>query len=658
MEYRRDIDGLRSLAVLIVVFFHLKITLFSGGFIGVDIFFVISGYLVTQMIFQSVKDGTFSYLKFYTRRIRRLFPALLVVVISTIFLAYFIVPPSSLSSLAQSSIASLLSVSNFYFLFTADYFDNTAHLTPLLHTWSLSVEEQFYLIWPALIVFLAGVKARRNWVPIGLLIAGLASLILAEAFMGSNPSSAFFLFPFRVSEFAVGGIIGFLPALKHQGLKHLLALVGVITIIIASLMFTQITRFPGVMALIPVLGAAAIIYAGKDTWIAKCLSITPLVYIGKISYSLYLVHWPIIVLYSVEAWQFDGFTTLEQLGLFAATFALSVLLYHFVEEPFRIRKGRAKIAPNLSPPAIGFNYVSAILGVTLICAFIWGSDGLQSRYDNRNEINKLLLSMKKEINFNRLYYDALPETTPSILVIGDSHAGTGVRVFPKWGIENNIKVHMEFNGGCIPLLGVYAVPRHKKRLCEATDQKLKDYAERVDLVVLMARWGVYTNEVKNAPDGERRLMRSLHEAPGGKRYKDVERGRDVFLRGLVRTVDYFNAHNIPVVLITQVPPIGHNPENCIIQKTTAFEVERDCNLADLDYVNAEIKWSRDAVKTIPGLIVYDTFDLFCANTKNDRCKITHKGNMLYRDDDHLSDDGAQYVINAMAPVLKDVLAKE
>jgi len=359
-EYRHDIDGLRGLAVLIVVLFHLKISSVSGGFVGVDVFFVISGFLITRLIYNDAKNGSFNFLRFYVRRIKRLFPALFVVVIATLIASFYILSPARFSDLAQSSMTSLLSVSNIYFFFTADYFGNVSYFTPLLHTWSLSIEEQFYLIWPAAIIGLLALKSHRLWLPLSLVIAIITSLILAELYIAEKPSAAYYLLPFRLGEFAIGALIVFLPQIKNKLSAELLSICGIAAIFYAAIMFTDKTRFPGLMALVPTLGAAAIIYGGQGGWLSKVLSLSPLTYIGKISYCLYLTHWPIIVLYSMKTVTLDGFTMAQQMSLFAASFISALALHYCVEKPLREKNDRQTVKPKPSPQGVGLAYVTSI----------------------------------------------------------------------------------------------------------------------------------------------------------------------------------------------------------------------------------------------------------------------------------------------------------
>ena len=294
--YRADIDGLRALAVLPVLFFHFHIKLFSGGFVGVDIFFVISGYLITQIIFADLKRDRFSIVTFYERRIRRIFPALLTVLAVTTLVAFTVLLPAEVEDYGKSLMAATISFSNVYFWSESGYFDAPASLKPLLHTWSLGVEEQFYLLFPLLMAWLY--RNHRRYLPHVLIVAALASFGAAVYVMQTNPSSAFYLPHLRAWELMIGAMlaIGMFPPLLKSWQRELAASVGFALIVFAVLTYTAATPFPGLNAVAPCVGAALILAAGQHgtTVVGRVLSLKPIVWVGLISYSLYLWHWPVM----------------------------------------------------------------------------------------------------------------------------------------------------------------------------------------------------------------------------------------------------------------------------------------------------------------------------------------------------------------------------
>lgn len=334
-NYRPDIDGLRALAVLSVLLFHMGMRQLSGGFVGVDIFFVISGFLLTSIIWRELDGAAFRFGTFFMRRVRRIAPALLVVLFATLAVGHFVLAPLHYQMLGQSSIAAILSVSNILFWSEAGYFDEAAIYKPLLHTWSLGVEEQFYLVWPFLLWLLH--RMGRRFSVASLLVLSAISLIAAQWVLQSRPEAAFFLMPFRFFEFGFGAVLALVPASVHNArIRSTLSFVGLVLVLIAVFAYREETTFPGVAAVVPSLGAALLILSGPAAPVNRALALAPVVYVGRISYSLYLVHWPVVVYYS---YRFGTPERLfETLLLTVVCMVLASGVYHAVEVPIRARR--------------------------------------------------------------------------------------------------------------------------------------------------------------------------------------------------------------------------------------------------------------------------------------------------------------------------------
>ena len=356
--YRADIDGLRAFAIVPVLLFHFGFQTFSGGFVGVDVFFVISGYLITRLIWNGMTDGTFSFSNFYIRRARRLFPALFVTVIVSLVAAYAWLPTSVLSDAMDSAIYALTSLSNVFFWSTSGYFDSDGLTKPFLHTWSLSVEEQFYIVWSLLLYALF--TYARKFALIVVAGVGAISLIAAQIMLTRDPSGVFYLMPFRVIEFSLGAVLVWTE--RRLPLPRIVQEIGVIagiSLILATVfLFSEATPFPGLAAVVPCIGALLCIWCGQAPWFGRILSNRLCVGLGLISYSLYLVHWPIAVFF--DAITFRTPELFESVAMLGATLITGFLMYRFVETPFRRPKADKAARPST------FGLVCALLAILAI----------------------------------------------------------------------------------------------------------------------------------------------------------------------------------------------------------------------------------------------------------------------------------------------------
>lgn len=442
MNYRADIDGLRAIAVLSVLLFHLDEQFITGGFVGVDIFFVISGYLITRLITNELSNtGQFKFSNFYLRRVRRLFPAMVFTFVISIVCAALLFIPEHLAQFGQSLVAATLSFSNFLFWSESGYFDNQNIYKPLLHTWSLSVEEQFYLIWPAML--LIGFRfISKAWFPWLFLLFGCASLYLnlsavaheetignlmakyqQEPFFDIR-STLFYLLPFRIFEFVIGGILVWLPSLQNKSterffLPELLFITGLALIAYSFVAIDGELIFPSTNALTPCLGAAFIIYSGPQHRLVKILANAPMITIGLLSYSLYLIHWPIIVFY--RYWKYEELTRIDYLLIIVSSLALAYFMHRFIETPFR------KVEPRN-----GGNrkfIVSSIVIAAILVGIGWNassSGGWLWRYPD-DVVAKLSLTRD---DYRKDYWVNMEQQTKGfsnngstkVLIIGDSMA--------------------------------------------------------------------------------------------------------------------------------------------------------------------------------------------------------------------------------------------
>ncbi len=425
-KYRPDLDGLRALAVLGVVVFHANLGL-PGGFVGVDVFFVISGYLITKIILGDLEKGKFSMLDFWERRIRRIFPALAVVVLFCLVAGWFLLLPFGYLVLAQATIALSCFASNIQFWRTISYWSPAAEENPLLHTWSLSVEEQFYLVVPLLV---AGVYKYKRGIFVPFVIASgvVVSFVVSIYWVRVDPAGAFYLLPSRAWELGMGALVCFLPTLQSAFYRELLSICGLLGITASLFLLDSEMAFPGVAALPSVLGAALVIWAGAPNslghvpLISRGLSIKPFVAIGLISYSLYLWHWPFFAFHRYLYGQPPPHgLSLLFIGL---EFLLSFLSWRFVEQPFR----KKIIAPTRK---VLFTIFAAVtLAILFFALGIYLKGGLPYRipetamaYDRVKGNSDFVSHSKKKLpGGGQILSFGESDKNSEVLVWGDSHA--------------------------------------------------------------------------------------------------------------------------------------------------------------------------------------------------------------------------------------------
>lgn len=441
--YRPDIDGLRAIAVLAVVIFHLGFENFEGGFLGVDVFFVISGFLITSIIAPKMAAGTFSFKDFYLGRIRRLIPPALVTVAVTFLASAFILDPADLIGMAKSAIASVFSVSNILFFTEAGYWDAQSELKPLLHTWSLGVEEQFYLIWPLLVLVFLKLNHKINlaW---AFALATFAGLIVSEWMLRINPSAAFYLLPARFFEFSIGATFAFIgksglwERLGSNSLRLVLGLLGLITLFVTMWIYEGSTPFPGINALLPCLATAALLLSGSGASatpiLGNLLGNALMTWIGRLSYSLYLVHWPVVSLIRYKVGL--ELELSHQIISVILIILITLILYYGVEKRVSARVGQSSTktkAIKLRLPngrfAVRMGFVTLVLSAIFSHAVInsgwtWRFPGISLTPDQIEAGKRKRFSLSgqscKILDYpNGKNCDA---TKPlSILILGNSH---------------------------------------------------------------------------------------------------------------------------------------------------------------------------------------------------------------------------------------------
>jgi len=482
IQYRADIDGLRAVAVCAVLMFHAFPTLLPGGFIGVDVFFVISGFLITTIILSPLEQGTFDCRDFYARRVKRIFPALSLVLIATFVFGWFVLVPADLALLGKHTAAGAGFLSNFVLWAEVDYFDRSADSKPLLHLWSLAVEEQFYLVWPALLV----VAHRRRWPMTTLLgVIAAASFTLNVGLIERHQAAAFYLPLSRFWELILGGMLATVsmrvPLLQSAWSKHVLSIAGCGLIIVGLIWANNTRAFPGWWALLPVLGAAACIAAGPFGLINRfALSTRPAVWTGMISYPLYLWHWPLLVFARVLA---GGEPSVQaRVAVLVASGALALLTYLLLEKPIRFGRGNQ----SLTIGALG----SAITACAAIGLMTQIGDGFGARligtdlayashaYDFRSDarVGECWVSNAAPADAHSRLCDE-----GDVLVWGDSHAA---RFAPGLTLVLGAPVAQLTRDTCPPALG------HGSDSCKEGNERVLERirTRKPRTVVLFAYW--------------------------------------------------------------------------------------------------------------------------------------------------------------------------
>lgn len=572
MKYRPEVDGLRSIAVLSVIFFHAGFTTFSGGFVGVDVFFVISGYLITTIILSEMEQEKFSLVTFYERRARRILPALFFVMFLSAIAAYFLLSPLHLVDFSQSLVAISLFSSNILFWQETGYWGVENELKPLLHTWSLAVEEQYYVLFPLFLMLMW--SFRKRWIVSSFIIIAFLSFCLSEYMSSVRPTANFFLLPMRAWELAVGSIAAFLLMYKKEKLKVLTDLkglneacsfLGICLIGYSIVVFDEYTPFPGVYGLVPTIGTALIIiFADEKTQIGRLLSLKLFVGVGLISYSTYLWHQPLFAFAkhaSLIHPSKEVFFILSILSLLLATIS-----WKYIESPFRDKAkfNRQKI---FQLSAAG----SAIFVVVGI--FVVLHNGIPDRFSADfklfNERHENNLSYRYESPLEKAEFETNSGTlsalsignnaieTPTFVVWGDSHAASMLPAIHKSAVKNNVKGIFIERGGCIPLIGAaQTLPKYYSSCLKRNDIAIDFISSQssIDKVFLISRWSIYAmGERFEREYGRTVLIRDEYTHK-----LSIDENKKVFERSALRTITKLNELGLEIIIVNQVPEIEFN----------------------------------------------------------------------------------------------------
>jgi peptidoglycan/LPS O-acetylase OafA/YrhL len=637
---------LRAIAVLPVVLYHFQIGPFTGGFVGVDIFFVISGYLITSLIHSEMTNGTFSLMGFYERRARRILPALFLMLFVTTAAAGFILFPHDLMVYSRSLIATAVSGANLYFWSTVDYFDIAAERKPLLHMWSLAVEEQFYLLYPLLFYALRKASQRRLiYIVCAIFVFSLGASIWAVRLA---PVSDFYLLPFRAWELALGALLALSPSLKNTGrTRAAIAWSGVALILFAFFAFSVETPFPGEYALVPCIGAACLIYAGPQTVLGRMLSLRPVVSIGLISYSLYLWHWPLLVF--ARYFVLRDLFIWEKTALILLSVVIATVSWAYVEKPFRAQgKIQSRFLIPMATVAIGIFAVASGTGEF--------SRGFPQRFDPA--VRSLLETTERlpdrcdpsrTVGSHRLCrVGAQGIEPPTFVVWGDSHSESVSPAFMDIMQGEMLSGYAARRGRCAPLVNVIMASGETGRTCRDFNDMILKVAteENIRTVVLAAKWADYAEGTNfSADDGSTPLFLKDDLSDNSDRRQNVV----VFSRGLERTVAALAHANKSIIFVASVPEIKFSVPYALARRQM-LNLNTDIRLKSFEYHQRQINVLTELgrLQRLYGAKIVYPHQVLCAE---DYCEVMGDGKVYYRDSNHLTEFGARL----LSPLFEGIL---
>ena len=649
-SYRPEIDGLRAIAILAVVLFHAGLGV-SGGFIGVDVFFVISGFLITSLIIKDLEAGKFTFINFWERRARRIIPASVALVLAVLSAGYFLLLPSDYTNLGKSGLLHAIFGANLYFWRTTNYFDGAAEEQPLLHTWSLAVEEQFYLFVPLFLVliFRSETFRQRSLLLLLFCFALLSSLALSIFAVSQMPGSAFYLLPTRAWEMLSGSVVAILPVVHLSRLwREVLSGIGLTAILVPSFLYTKQTSFPGLAALPPCFGTALFIWAtyplaGTSPSIAaQVLSTRPLVFIGLISYSLYLWHWPLFAFSTY--WTLEPLSLPLRIGLTFAGLLMGILSWRFIETPFRLRRWGASRRSIFVWAGGGLTFTAVIAILMIVKAgfpqrfstAVLNFDAAKTEALRKNQITQPVgLEDARANRFPRL---GAPAPAPvSVMVWGDSHACSILPSADLLGRESNKGVLTAWYTSTPPVIDFAPSPHSKSFSLGAESVEFNSSilrfisSHKVPHVLLAARWSYYFEEENdpNLKNEAGRLGRLLVET--------------------VRQIRKAGCH--PWILMEVPAHLVSVPKALVLREVLNTDIARFCATpTTVESQNCRMTALIPALEAAGANIIDVSTWLIDPALGNYR--MVHEGLPLYYDEHHLTQHGARHVHKALLPLFE------
>ncbi len=665
MNYRREIDGLRALAVIPVILFHAGFQTLSGGFVGVDIFFVISGYLITSIILSEKRAGTFSLVSFYERRARRILPPLFLVMLACLPFAYLWLMPSHLEEFSRSLIYVPLFLSNMFFLKQSGYFDGAVELKPLLHTWSLAVEEQYYLFFPAILLLIW--RLPRRWMVGFFLVMGLMSLGLAQ-FNFFSKSADFYILPTRFWELLIGVLVAFYltNVNRHEILPNkpanFISFSGLSLILYSVFYLTKDTPYPSFYTLMPTIGTAFIIlFATPKTFVGRLLSIRLLVGIGLISYSAYLWHQPLFAFARYRS--LSEPTSLMFLGLSLITLFLAYISWRYIEKPFRDRSrvSRKQILAFALSGSFSFIALGYYAGEH--------EDGLPNRFSVPQEIRNYITDANagialdcvwvndKDKGNNLCLVGNTADKVSKVALFGDSHAGVMLSAFEQIGKKLGVNIaYIGGFGGCPPLIDVYVLnSKYEPSVCNELARSQLDYVRNhkdIKKIFLAARWTLYTDGDYSGKGG---FYLGLNKDDKLDKYES----RKNFEMSLKKTVNAYKELGVKVYVVAQVPQqLSHvgqlyysiSARNLSSIQATELIHRLSVPLSKHHELQSYTRNLFAALAAAGDIKLVDVDSLFCDDSI---CLLGTPNRPYYRDHDHLTAIGSNMAADQISELVKN-----
>jgi peptidoglycan/LPS O-acetylase OafA/YrhL len=652
MKYRKEIDGLRALAVLPVILFHAGFTTFSGGFVGVDIFFVISGYLITTIIVDEMDKGSFSLLNFYERRARRVLPALFFVMLCTLPFAWFWMRPQDLKSFSQSLEAVPLFGSNVLFYLTSGYFDTASELKPLLHTWSLAVEEQYYVLFP--IFLMLAWKLGKKWIITLLALVAIVSAIAAQWGSATHPFFTFYLLPTRGFEILIGALISLYInriLITNKVYFQSVSLAGLALVLYAIFAFDKNTPSPSLYTLIPTVGAGLIlVFANNKNIVGKLLGSKLFVGIGLISYSAYLWHQPLLAFARLRS---INEPSALLLGLLATlSILMGYLSWKYIENPFRNKS----ITSQKRIFIYGFTGSLFFISIGLLGHFTLG---IPSRLKIPVEVAESIVGTKIrekcDINFDtktgkNIDFCSLGDTKKSnitLAIFGDSHSEAILPALDVIGKERMQKYSHIGLGGCPPLLNVDVVKGNwQPKVCEYLSTKQYNFVKenKVKNVLLVGRWSLYT-------DGKYDNSGIYHLVSNKDTAISRNTSRLVFEKSLKETIENYQKIGVNVFVLAQVPQ-QKIAGDYFYQKLYLFN-EKDkqkaiysSSISNDEHLKLQ-NFNRNVISELQKELKFTYIQLDKEFCDDEKCYLGTDVKSKYKDDNHVSISGALSLYNSL-----------